>query len=68
MYQKLKGIVKNKTLLKILHGHMNTANQNAIEVSYLSEEDKVFYATKISNFYAERKDQRTWWVYQILGE
>ena len=68
MYKKLKGIVKQKTLMRILHGDLAISNQNAVEVSYLTKEDKVFYATRVSRFFAERKNVRYWSVYQIMGE
>ena len=68
MYQKLKGLVKERTLMRILHGEMAEPNRNATETAYLKKDDTIFYRTKISAFFAERKDKKYWLIYQVLGE
>jgi hypothetical protein len=68
MYTKLKGRMRDHTFMRVLHGLHDDDRKNAIDVSYLPEEGKVFYSTKISQFFAERKNVKYWLIYQIFGE
>jgi hypothetical protein len=68
MYTKLKGRIKNDNLMQILHGLCGNDRKNAIDISYLPEEARVFYSTKTSSFFAEKTGVKYWLVYQILGE
>jgi hypothetical protein len=68
MYTKLKGHVRDETLMRVLHGLSGDDRKDAIDVSYLPEEDRVFFSTKISQFFAERKSVKYWRIYQVLGE
>lgn len=61
MYQKLKGIVRDSTLIKILH-------EEAYNVTHLPKENKMIFHTRQSIFAAVKKDEKYWWIFQILGE
>ena len=55
-----KGIVKNRTLSKIL------GDKDTIRVQFKSD-GKIEYNTVKSGFVAERKNAKYWTVFQVLG-
>lgn len=67
MYQKLKGIVRNHTLAHILDGSCSDYRKNAIDVTYIKKGQTVLYTTKKSQFVAEKKDEKYWRIFQVVG-
>lgn len=59
-YEKLKGIVKESTLSKILAEASRVVND--------PKEKRIYFFTRKSQFVAEEKNVRHWKIFQIHGE
>ena len=66
MYTKLKGFLKEETLTNILHGNVDLIGV-VFNIVNVQKENKIFFQTKKSMFFVERKNVKYWKIFQILG-